>query len=73
MSDIFSQTKRSDIMSKISSKDTKPEILVRKFLFSKGFRYRINVKTLPGKPDIDVYKRQVHVRTNLFGRWCADG
>ena len=38
-------------MSKISSKDTKPEILVRKFLFSKGFRYRINVKTLPGKPD----------------------
>ena len=45
MSDIFSQTKRSDIMSKISSKDTKPEILVRKFLFSKGFRYRINVKT----------------------------
>ena len=46
MSDIFSQTKRSDIMSKISSKDTKPEILVRKFLFSKGFRYRINVKTI---------------------------
>lgn len=44
MSDIFSQTKRSDIMSKISSKDTKPEILVRKFLFSKGFRYRINPK-----------------------------
>lgn len=39
-------------MSKISSKDTKPEILVRTFLFSKGFRYRINVKTLPGKPDI---------------------
>ena len=46
MSDIFSQTKRSDIMSKISSKDTKPEILVRKFLFSKGFRYRINVKNI---------------------------
>jgi G:T-mismatch repair DNA endonuclease (very short patch repair protein) len=46
MSDIFSQTKRSDIMSKISSKDTKPEILVRKFLFSKGFRYRINVKVM---------------------------
>jgi len=37
MSDIFSQTKRADIMSKISSKDTKPEILVLKFLFSKGF------------------------------------
>lgn len=52
MSDIFSSQKRSDIMSKISGKNTKPEILVRKFLFSKGFRYRINVKTLPGKPDI---------------------
>ena len=52
MSDIFSQTKRSDIMSKKSSKATKTEILVRKFLFSKGFRYRINVITLQGKPDI---------------------
>ena len=52
MSDIFSSQKRSDIMSKIGGKNTKPEILVRKFLFSRGFRYRINVKTLPGKPDI---------------------
>lgn len=52
MSDIFSSQKRSDILIKISGKNTKPEILVRKFLFSKGFRYRINVKTLPGKPDI---------------------
>lgn len=50
--DVFSKSKRSDIMSKVSGKDTKPEILVRKFLFSKGFRYRKNVKDLPGKPDI---------------------
>lgn len=50
--DIFSKSKRSDIMSKVSGKDTKPEILVRKYLFSKGFRYRKNVKDLPGKPDI---------------------
>lgn len=48
MSDIFSSEKRSNIMSKISGKNTKPEILIRKFLFSKGFRYRINVKALPG-------------------------
>lgn len=69
MSDIFSQTKRSDIMSKISSKDTKPEILVRKFLFSKGFRYRINVKTLPGKPDIVLPK---YNRTKILNKLLED-
>lgn len=53
-------------MSKISSKDTKPEILVRKFLFSKGFRYRINVKTLPGKPDIVLPK----YKTIIFVNGC---
>ncbi len=39
-------------MSKISSKNTKPEILVRKYLFAHGFRFRVNDKRLPGKPDI---------------------
>lgn len=39
-------------MSKVSGKETKPEILVRKFLFANGFRYRKNDKRLPGKPDI---------------------
>lgn len=39
-------------MSKISGKETKPKIIVRKFLFSKGFRYQKNVSNLPGKPDI---------------------
>lgn len=39
-------------MSHIRSKNSKPEELVRKYLFSKGFRYRKNVKTLPGCPDI---------------------
>lgn len=39
-------------MSKISGKETKPEVLVRKFLFSRGFRYRKNVEGYPGKPDI---------------------
>ena len=52
MSDIFSKEKRSIIMSKISSKNTKPEILVRKYLFAHGFRFRVNDKRLPGKPDI---------------------
>lgn len=52
MADIYSKAKRSEIMSKISGKETKPEILVRKFLFSKGFRYRKNDKRFLGKPDI---------------------
>jgi DNA mismatch endonuclease, patch repair protein len=52
MPDIYSKKKRSDVMSKVSSAETGPEKQVRKLLFSKGFRYRKNVKYLPGKPDI---------------------
>ena len=43
-------------MSRIKSKNTKPEIIVRKKLFSKGIRYRLHSKKLPGKPDISIYK-----------------
>lgn len=50
--DTFSKKDRSRIMANISGASTKPEILVRKFLFANGFRFRINVKKLPGKPDI---------------------
>ena len=50
--DIYTPEKRSEIMSKISGKETKPEVLVRKFLFSQGFRFRKNDKRYPGKPDI---------------------
>lgn len=66
MSDIYSKDKRSNIMSKISGKDTKPEILVRKFLFAKGFRFRKNVKELPGKPDIVLPK----YKTIIFVHGC---
>ena len=52
MPDIYTKLKRSQIMSKISGKETKPELLVRKYLFSQGFRFRKNVKNLPGSPDI---------------------
>lgn len=51
-------------MSKIRGKDTKPEIIVRKFLFSKGFRYRKNQKSLPGKPDIVLKKHAAVVMVN---------
>jgi DNA mismatch endonuclease (patch repair protein) len=58
MVDIFSKIKRSQIMASISGKETKPEILVRSFLFKQGFRFRKNVKKLPGKPDIVLPKYQ---------------
>ncbi|MCD6459254.1 DNA mismatch endonuclease Vsr [bacterium] len=52
MADIFTKSKRSDIMSKINAKDTKPEIFMRKLIFSMGYRYRLHKKELPGKPDM---------------------
>ena len=52
MTDNHSKKIRSLNMSRIRSKNTKPEEKVRKYLFSKGFRYRKNVKNLPGTPDI---------------------
>ena len=52
MADTYSKEVRSYTMSRIRSVNTKPEITVRKFLFSKGLRYRIHDKKLPGKPDI---------------------
>ncbi len=52
MADIHSKEIRSYNMSQIRSKDTKPEMLVRKFLHANGFRYRLHSKNLPGKPDI---------------------
>ncbi len=50
-------------MSRIKSKDTKPELIVRKYLFSKGFRYRLHDKRFPGKPDIVLpkYKKVVFI------------
>ena len=57
--DIWDRQQRSKMMSKIRSKNTKPEIALRKALFAKGFRYRINDKKLPGKPDIVLPKYNV--------------
>lgn len=53
-------------MSRIKGKDTKPEMLVRKFLHAHGFRYRLHVKNLPGKPDIVLPK----YRTVIFVHGC---
>jgi DNA mismatch endonuclease, patch repair protein len=56
MADVHEPKVRSYNMSQIKSKNTKPEILVRKFLFSKGLRFRIHDQKLPGKPDIVLKK-----------------
>ena len=48
-------------MSRIRSKDTSPEVSVRSYLFKRGFRFRKNVKTLPGKPDIAITKFRIAV------------
>ena len=64
--DIWDKKKRSEVMSKIRSKNTKPEILLRKALFAKGYRYRINDKKLPGKPDIVLPK----YKTAIFVHGC---
>ena len=64
--DKISKEKRSKNMSKIKSHDTSIEIKVRKYLFSQGFRYRKNVKSLPGKPDIVLSK----YKTVIFVNGC---
>ena len=50
--DIFEKKKRSEVMSKVKSKDTGAEMTVRRLLHLAGFRYRLHRKALPGKPDI---------------------
>lgn len=66
MTDVHNKATRSFNMSRIKGKDTKPEMLVRRFLFAQGFRYRLHVKTLPGKPDIVLPK----YKTVIFIHGC---
>lgn len=61
MTDIWSKKKRSEVMSRIRSKNTKPEIFLRKELYKQGFRYRIHKKELPGKPDIVFGKYRIAI------------
>ncbi len=66
MADVHSKATRSYNMSRIRAKDTQPELTVRKFLFAQGYRYRLNVKNLPGKPDIVLPK----YKTVIFVHGC---
>ena len=64
--DVFDKEKRHKVMAAIRAKNTKPEIIVRKYLFSKGFRYRLYHKRLPGHPDLVMRK----YRTCIFVNGC---
>lgn len=64
MADVHTPEQRSYNMSRIHSKNTKPEELVRKFLFSQGFWYRKNDAKLPGKPDIVLPKYKAVIFVN---------
>lgn len=64
MVDKFTVEKRSQIMSRVSGKDTKPEIIVRKKLHGMGYRYRLHRADLPGKPDIVLPKHKKIIIVN---------
>jgi len=64
MADIHDIATRSYNMSKIKGMDTKPEMLVRKYLFANGIRYRLYNKKLPGKPDLTITKSGIVVFVN---------
>ena len=66
MADIVSPERRSKNMSAIRSKDTKPEIYLRKLLFAEGYRYRIAEKSIPGHPDMFLRK----YNTAIFVHGC---
>lgn len=73
--DRISKDKRSKNMSRIKSKNTKPEILIRKLLFKKGLRYRIHYN-LPGKPDIVFLKNKIAIFIHgcfWHGHNCNEG
>tara|TARA_Y100000310_G_C20631874_1_gene789093 strand:+ start:113 stop:535 length:423 start_codon:yes stop_codon:yes gene_type:complete len=64
MADRITEERRSWNMSRIRSKDTKPEIIVRKMLHNNGIRYRLHAKDLPGKPDLSNKNKKFAVFVN---------
>ena len=69
--DQFDCIKRSEIMSKVHSFDTTPEIVVRKLIHSMGYRFRLQRKDLPGKPDIVLPKYNIVIFVNgCFWHGC---
>ncbi|MFL6521266.1 MAG: very short patch repair endonuclease [Chthoniobacterales bacterium] len=74
--DVFSSRRRSEIMRRVRSKDTRPEIIVRKLIYRAGYRYRIHLKTVPGRPDIALRARKKAIFVNgcfWHGHVCPAG
>jgi DNA mismatch endonuclease, patch repair protein len=75
--DIWTKQKRSEVMSRIRGKNTKPEMILRSELFKRGFRFRVHRKDLPGKPDIVLQKYKtiifVHGCFWHFHKECKEG
>ncbi|RKS12239.1 T/G mismatch-specific endonuclease [Pseudomonas sp. WPR_5_2] len=70
MTDVVSSEKRSQMMSGIRSKDTKPEMQVRRYLHAQGFRFRLHDKSLPGKPDLVLPKWKAAILVHgCFWHW----
>lgn len=66
MSDVMTSEQRSRCMAAVKGKDTKPEMIVRKYLFYRGLRFRVQVRKLPGTPDIVLPK----YKTAIFVNGC---
>lgn len=66
MTDVLTSEQRSRCMAAVKGKDTKPEMIVRKYLFSRGLRFRVQVRKLPGNPDIVLPK----YKTVIFVNGC---
>ena len=64
MADTLTPSKRSEMMSRIRSKDTKPETMVRSGLHRAGFRFRLHARSLPGRPDIVLRKHNAVIQVN---------
>jgi len=68
MADVHTKEIRSYNMSRIKGRNTKPEMLVRRFLHANGFRYKLHDKSLPGKPDIVLPKYKIVIF--VYGYFC---
>ena len=64
MADVMTMEQRSRCMAAIKGKDTKPEMIVRKYLFSRGLRFRVQVRKLPSNPDIVLPKYKIVIFVN---------
>ncbi len=75
--DIWTKKKRSKVMSRIRSKNTKPEIILRSLLHKEGYRFRIHRKDLPGKPDIVFPSKKIAIYVHgcfwHFHKHCPEG